>query len=158
MPSMKQPCLGRQTWYRNSSVQVRPQLSVRYVSLTQIHTERSAAVFTDCSRRHSPGIDVNILDRKGLTALGIVKDMPSQKSREIAALILGKTESCGGQRPFDCTSTSCDTVNHLPYHVPTAGHMSGKHEINLPPPPVPPPQESPVPQKKSKIQPIVFVL
>uniref|UniRef100_A0A3B4ZFP0 Ankyrin repeat and sterile alpha motif domain containing 1A n=1 Tax=Stegastes partitus TaxID=144197 RepID=A0A3B4ZFP0_9TELE len=35
------------------------------------------------------GIDVNILDQKGLTALDIVKDMPSQKSRGIAALILG---------------------------------------------------------------------
>uniref|UniRef100_A0A7N6BHT6 Ankyrin repeat and sterile alpha motif domain containing 1A n=1 Tax=Anabas testudineus TaxID=64144 RepID=A0A7N6BHT6_ANATE len=68
----------------------------------------------------SAGVDVNILDRKGLTALDIVKDMPSQKSREIAALILG--------------------------------HMSGKHDINLPPPPVPPPQESPIPQKKGKSQ------
>lgn len=38
----------------------------------------------------SPGIDVNILDQKGLTALDTVKDMPSQKSREIAALILGE--------------------------------------------------------------------
>uniref|UniRef100_A0A3Q3WSG8 Uncharacterized protein n=1 Tax=Mola mola TaxID=94237 RepID=A0A3Q3WSG8_MOLML len=37
----------------------------------------------------SAGIDVNIVDQKGLTALDIVKDMPSQKSREIAALILG---------------------------------------------------------------------
>ncbi|XP_029011931.1 ankyrin repeat and SAM domain-containing protein 1A-like isoform X3 [Betta splendens] len=64
----------------------------------------------------SAGIDVNILDRKGLTALDIVKDMPSQKSREIAALILG--------------------------------HLSGKHDIKLPPPPIPPPQESPIPQKK----------
>uniref|UniRef100_A0A7N8Y7I6 Ankyrin repeat and sterile alpha motif domain containing 1A n=1 Tax=Mastacembelus armatus TaxID=205130 RepID=A0A7N8Y7I6_9TELE len=36
----------------------------------------------------SAGIDVNIVDRKGLTALDTVKDMPSQKSREIAALIL----------------------------------------------------------------------
>lgn len=35
------------------------------------------------------GIDVNIVDQKGLTALGIVKDMPSQKSRGIAALIQG---------------------------------------------------------------------
>ncbi|MEQ2162788.1 hypothetical protein GOODEAATRI_023430, partial [Goodea atripinnis] len=34
-------------------------------------------------------IDVNIFDQKGLTALDTVKDMPSQKSREIAALILG---------------------------------------------------------------------
>ncbi|XP_076596975.1 ankyrin repeat and SAM domain-containing protein 1A isoform X4 [Chaetodon auriga] len=37
----------------------------------------------------SAGIDVNIVDQKGLTALDTVKDMPSQKSREIAALILG---------------------------------------------------------------------
>uniref|UniRef100_A0A3Q2QFX9 Ankyrin repeat and sterile alpha motif domain containing 1A n=1 Tax=Fundulus heteroclitus TaxID=8078 RepID=A0A3Q2QFX9_FUNHE len=37
----------------------------------------------------SAGIDVKIVDQKGLTALDIVKDMPSQKSREIAALILG---------------------------------------------------------------------
>ncbi|KAM9752226.1 ankyrin repeat and SAM domain-containing protein 1A isoform 4-T4 [Menidia menidia] len=37
----------------------------------------------------SAGIDVNISDQKGLTALDTVKDMPSQKSREIAALILG---------------------------------------------------------------------
>uniref|UniRef100_A0A8D2ZWD4 Ankyrin repeat and sterile alpha motif domain containing 1A n=1 Tax=Scophthalmus maximus TaxID=52904 RepID=A0A8D2ZWD4_SCOMX len=36
------------------------------------------------------GIDVNIVDMKGLTALDTVKDMPSQKSRELAALILGK--------------------------------------------------------------------
>ncbi|KAM3617907.1 uncharacterized protein V6R79_012503 [Siganus canaliculatus] len=36
----------------------------------------------------SAGIDVNIVDQKGLTALDTVKDMPSQKSREIAALIL----------------------------------------------------------------------
>ncbi|KAF0035758.1 hypothetical protein F2P81_011070 [Scophthalmus maximus] len=35
------------------------------------------------------GIDVNIVDMKGLTALDTVKDMPSQKSRELAALILG---------------------------------------------------------------------
>ncbi|XP_040908702.1 ankyrin repeat and SAM domain-containing protein 1A-like isoform X7 [Toxotes jaculatrix] len=37
----------------------------------------------------SAGIDVNIVDQKGLTALDTVKDMPSQKSREIVALILG---------------------------------------------------------------------
>ncbi|XP_038578020.1 ankyrin repeat and SAM domain-containing protein 1A-like isoform X5 [Micropterus salmoides] len=37
----------------------------------------------------SAGIDVNIVDQKGLTALDTVKDMPSQKSRAIAALILG---------------------------------------------------------------------
>ncbi|KAJ8257423.1 hypothetical protein GJAV_G00185450 [Gymnothorax javanicus] len=37
----------------------------------------------------SAGIDVNIMDSKGLTALDTVKEMPSQKSRQIAALIQG---------------------------------------------------------------------
>ncbi|XP_069383532.1 ankyrin repeat and SAM domain-containing protein 1A isoform X8 [Paralichthys olivaceus] len=37
----------------------------------------------------SAGIDVNIVDQKGLSALDTVKDMPSQKSRQIVALILG---------------------------------------------------------------------
>uniref|UniRef100_A0A3Q3KGH5 Ankyrin repeat and sterile alpha motif domain containing 1A n=1 Tax=Monopterus albus TaxID=43700 RepID=A0A3Q3KGH5_MONAL len=68
----------------------------------------------------SAGVDVNIVDQKGLTALDTVKDMPSQKSREIAALILG--------------------------------HMSGKHDIALPPPPIPPPQESPSPRKKGDLE------
>uniref|UniRef100_A0A7N8Y7U3 Ankyrin repeat and sterile alpha motif domain containing 1A n=1 Tax=Mastacembelus armatus TaxID=205130 RepID=A0A7N8Y7U3_9TELE len=68
----------------------------------------------------SAGIDVNIVDRKGLTALDTVKDMPSQKSREIAALILG--------------------------------HMTGKPDIALPPPPIPPPQESPSPRKKGDLE------
>uniref|UniRef100_A0A8C5I4W0 Ankyrin repeat and SAM domain-containing protein 1A-like n=1 Tax=Gouania willdenowi TaxID=441366 RepID=A0A8C5I4W0_GOUWI len=68
----------------------------------------------------SAGIDVNILDRKGLTALDTVKDMPSQKSRQIAALILG--------------------------------HMRGRPpDIELPPPPVPPPHESPCPQRKGDL-------
>ncbi|XP_034394091.1 ankyrin repeat and SAM domain-containing protein 1A-like isoform X3 [Cyclopterus lumpus] len=35
------------------------------------------------------GVGANVVDQKGLTALDTVKDMPSQKSREIAALILG---------------------------------------------------------------------
>ncbi|KAL2104207.1 hypothetical protein ACEWY4_001075 [Coilia grayii] len=35
----------------------------------------------------SAGIDVNIVDSKGLTALDTVREMPSQKSRQIAALI-----------------------------------------------------------------------
>lgn len=37
----------------------------------------------------SPGIDVNIVDCKNLTALDTVRDMPSQKSRQIASLIQG---------------------------------------------------------------------
>ncbi|XP_042264972.1 ankyrin repeat and SAM domain-containing protein 1A-like isoform X4 [Thunnus maccoyii] len=51
-----------------------------------------AALFgkTDVVQRLlSAGIDVNIVDQKGLTALDTVKDMPSQKSRQIAALIQG---------------------------------------------------------------------
>ncbi|KAM6982793.1 ankyrin repeat and SAM domain-containing protein 1A isoform 4-T4 [Tautogolabrus adspersus] len=69
----------------------------------------------------SAGIDVNILDQKGLTALDTVKDMPSQKSREIVALILG--------------------------------HMTGKPpDIDLPPPPIPPPQESPCPRRKGDLE------
>lgn len=48
----------------------------------------------ECSCCHASGIDVNIVDQKGLTALDIVKDMPSQKSREIAALILGENPIC----------------------------------------------------------------
>lgn len=97
-----------------------------------------------------PGVDVNIVDQKGLTALDTVKDMPSQKSREIAALILGedqdvKTENCDGKYPH---FTSCDTISCLS----VAGHMAGKPpDIDLPPPPVPPPQESPSPRKKGKI-------
>ncbi|TFK03766.1 GRAM domain-containing protein 1B [Platysternon megacephalum] len=36
------------------------------------------------------GIDVNIKDNRGLTALDIVRELPSQKSQQIAALIEGK--------------------------------------------------------------------
>lgn len=41
----------------------------------------------------SSGIDVNIVDSKNLTALDTVRDMPSQKSRQIAALIQGTSEA-----------------------------------------------------------------
>lgn len=36
------------------------------------------------------GIDVNIKDNRGLTALEIVRELPSQKSQHIAALIEGQ--------------------------------------------------------------------
>lgn len=35
------------------------------------------------------GIDVNIKDNRGLTALDTVRELPSQKSQQIAALIEG---------------------------------------------------------------------
>nr|XP_040048745.1 ankyrin repeat and SAM domain-containing protein 1A-like isoform X2 [Gasterosteus aculeatus aculeatus] len=67
------------------------------------------------------GVGVNIVDQRGLSALDTVQGMPSQKSREIAALILG--------------------------------HMAGKPpDIDLPPPPIPPPQESPCPRRKGEME------
>ncbi|XP_042568581.1 ankyrin repeat and SAM domain-containing protein 1A-like isoform X4 [Cyprinus carpio] len=45
------------------------------------------------------GIDVNIVDSKSLTALDTVRDMPSQKSRQIAALIQAHMSG----RPSDTT-------------------------------------------------------
>nr|XP_046221573.1 ankyrin repeat and SAM domain-containing protein 1A-like isoform X4 [Oncorhynchus gorbuscha] len=66
------------------------------------------------------GVNVNMVDSKGLTALDTVREMPSQKSRQIAALILG--------------------------------HMSGNPPVlHLPPPPVPPPNESPSLRKKGEL-------
>lgn len=59
----------------------------------KIHTQHLTVACTNCPCRHSPGIDVNIVDQKGLTALDTVKDMPSQKSRAIAALILGEDQT-----------------------------------------------------------------
>ncbi|XP_050952119.1 ankyrin repeat and SAM domain-containing protein 1A isoform X3 [Labeo rohita] len=67
------------------------------------------------------GINVNIVDSKNLTALDTVRDMPSQKSRQIAALI--------------------------------QAHMSGRpSDTSLPPPPVPPPQESLSPKRKGEME------
>lgn len=86
-----------------------------------------------------------MVDQKGLTALAVVKEMPSQKSREIAALILGdgRWRKCSLGNTF----TEGDTMSYLP----ATGHMTGKPpDIALPPPPIPPPQESPRPRKKSK--------
>uniref|UniRef100_A0A672YWA2 Ankyrin repeat and sterile alpha motif domain containing 1A n=1 Tax=Sphaeramia orbicularis TaxID=375764 RepID=A0A672YWA2_9TELE len=59
------------------------------------------------------GIDVNIVDQKGLTALDTVKDMPSQKSRQIAALIQGKCHMRGrGVSRFlpNFTLIDCGTI------------------------------------------------
>lgn len=46
------------------------------------------------------GIDVNIKDNRGLTALDIVRELPSQKSQHIAALIEGKQQSGGRREEF----------------------------------------------------------
>uniref|UniRef100_A0AAR2LUP7 Ankyrin repeat and sterile alpha motif domain containing 1A n=1 Tax=Pygocentrus nattereri TaxID=42514 RepID=A0AAR2LUP7_PYGNA len=71
----------------------------------------------------SAGISVNIVDSKNLTALDIVREMPSQKSRQIAALIQGES------------------------------HMSGHPpDQALPPPPPPPPQEKLSPRRKGDME------
>uniref|UniRef100_A0A665WEN9 Ankyrin repeat and sterile alpha motif domain containing 1A n=1 Tax=Echeneis naucrates TaxID=173247 RepID=A0A665WEN9_ECHNA len=72
------------------------------------------------------GIDVNIVDQKGLTALDTVKDMPSQKSREIAALILGDLDEVSAlisglaprpeeESPYEALfeATSCHSLDSL---------------------------------------------
>lgn len=91
---------------------------------------------------------MNMVDQKGLTALDTVKDMPSKKSRQIAALILGEpTQAPTPKEASIDTLTKSVTISCLS----VTGHMTGKPpDIDLPPPPVPPPQESPSLRKKSK--------
>uniref|UniRef100_A0A3Q4H8P6 Uncharacterized protein n=1 Tax=Neolamprologus brichardi TaxID=32507 RepID=A0A3Q4H8P6_NEOBR len=59
------------------------------------------------------GIDVNIVDQKGLTALDIVKDMPSQKSKQIAALILGKDQMSTYRAPVGDLEKVCELISGL---------------------------------------------
>lgn len=45
------------------------------------------------------GIDVDIKDNRGLTALDTVRELPSQKSQQIAALIEGtRSSACRGDQ------------------------------------------------------------
>lgn len=92
---------------------------------------------------------MNMVDQKGLTALDTVKDMPSQKSREIAALIQGEDSMCK-RRVIPLIPCSSVAISFSFFHF--SAHMTGKPpDIDLPPPPIPPPQESPSPRKKGKI-------
>ncbi|CAG04042.1 unnamed protein product, partial [Tetraodon nigroviridis] len=99
----------------------------------------------------SAGVDVNMVDQKGLTALDVVKEMPSQKSREIAALILGDLDKMSelilklapgpeDESPYEalCDATSCHSLDSL-----TSGKSSdrdsgrpdseaGKHKLTAP--------------------------
>uniref|UniRef100_A0A8C6UUM0 Ankyrin repeat and sterile alpha motif domain containing 1A n=1 Tax=Neogobius melanostomus TaxID=47308 RepID=A0A8C6UUM0_9GOBI len=74
------------------------------------------------------GIDVNMVDKKGLTALAIVKDMPSQKNREIATLI-----QCKRMQP-EAMPHFLMSNNNIVFQFP--GYVSGKPpDMDLPPPP-----------------------
>ncbi|XP_028652850.2 ankyrin repeat and SAM domain-containing protein 1A-like isoform X4 [Erpetoichthys calabaricus] len=77
------------------------------------------------------GIDVNIKDNQGMTALDIVRELPSQKSRQIAAVIQGHVS---GKPP--------DTEKISPHPIP-------------PPPPLIPPtikQDAVSPRSKVKME------
>lgn len=52
------------------------------------------------------GIDVNIKDNRGLTALDTVRDLPSQKSQQIAALIEDHMTRKRSVKEVDRTSTA----------------------------------------------------
>lgn len=87
---------------------------------------------------------MNIVDGKSLTALDTVRDMPSQKSRQIAALIQGTSGP-------DLTHISESEQHGFHTRLLSKAHMSGRpSETSLPPPPVPPPQESLSPKRKGQ--------
>ncbi|NXG59602.1 ANS1A protein, partial [Hemiprocne comata] len=65
------------------------------------------------------GIDVNIKDNRGLTALDIVRELPSQKSQHIAALIedytIGKKSAKAAEKSVQAPlAPATDPVCHIP--------------------------------------------
>ncbi|XP_061488321.1 ankyrin repeat and SAM domain-containing protein 1A isoform X7 [Rhineura floridana] len=64
------------------------------------------------------GIDVNIKDNRGLTALEIVRELPSQKSQQIAALIedctTGKKMAKAEEKTPPASATSTETSVRVP--------------------------------------------
>uniref|UniRef100_A0A8C1CEG7 Ankyrin repeat and sterile alpha motif domain containing 1A n=1 Tax=Cyprinus carpio carpio TaxID=630221 RepID=A0A8C1CEG7_CYPCA len=96
------------------------------------------------------GIDVNIVDSKSLTALDTVRDMPSQKSRQIAALIQGTS---GPDITHISESEQLSSGHDFHTCLLSKAHMSGRpSDTTLPPPPVPP-QESLSPKRKEEEHP-----
>ncbi|KAG8132142.1 hypothetical protein E2320_010019, partial [Naja naja] len=84
------------------------------------------------------GIDVNIKDNRGLTALEIVRELPSQKSQQIAALIEGNVEKAVTDlitdvdgKPEECpyevlyNATSCHSLDSL-----ASGRSSDRDSVN----------------------------
>uniref|UniRef100_A0A8C3IXC7 Ankyrin repeat and sterile alpha motif domain containing 1A n=1 Tax=Chrysemys picta bellii TaxID=8478 RepID=A0A8C3IXC7_CHRPI len=85
------------------------------------------------------GIDVNIKDNRGLTALDIVRELPSQKSQQIAALIEGDVEKAVTELiidfemhpeeecPYEAlyNATSCHSLDSL-----ASGRSSDRDSVN----------------------------
>ncbi|XP_074833326.1 ankyrin repeat and SAM domain-containing protein 1A isoform X4 [Carettochelys insculpta] len=85
------------------------------------------------------GIDVNIKDNRGLTALDIVRELPSQKSQQIAALIEGDVERAvteliidfetnrEEESPYEAlyNATSCHSLDSL-----ASGRSSDRDSVN----------------------------
>uniref|UniRef100_A0AAY4CGL0 Ankyrin repeat and sterile alpha motif domain containing 1A n=1 Tax=Denticeps clupeoides TaxID=299321 RepID=A0AAY4CGL0_9TELE len=63
----------------------------------------------------SAGIDVNIVNSKDQTALDTVREMPSQKSKQIAALIQGLAPAPEEESPYEALfeATSCHSLDSL---------------------------------------------
>lgn len=112
---------------------------------TTINTFKTLRLSELTLGHYFPGIDVNIVDQKGMTALDTVKDMPSKKSREIAALIHGKGKICPreplGKAPFGfllrydlfacCRSHDWKNPHHWPTsstHPSTSGESQSEKE------------------------------
>lgn len=107
-------------------------------SLSEADSQMLTVLSTCCAFL---GIDVNIRDNRGLTALDTVRELPSQKSQQIAALIEGSGLSfCWGDQrthwPNQGICIWCSCFLSFP-----VDHMTGKRsakEADKTPPPQPP--------------------
>ncbi|XP_043932080.1 ankyrin repeat and SAM domain-containing protein 1A [Protopterus annectens] len=108
------------------------------------------------------GIDVGVKDNKGHTALDIVKDLPSQKSQQIAAIIQGYTVEKLDKKeterlpppPPPPVQISVEAVLPKPKGY-TVEKLDKKETERLPPPPPPPAQisvETVLPKPKEMIE------
>uniref|UniRef100_A0A8C4X8Q1 Ankyrin repeat and sterile alpha motif domain containing 1B n=1 Tax=Erpetoichthys calabaricus TaxID=27687 RepID=A0A8C4X8Q1_ERPCA len=70
------------------------------------------------------GIDANIIDGQGRTALDILKEHPSQKSQQIAALIQEPVRQCPVPTPRTSVSTPAASPSPKTKHEPVTGELS----------------------------------
>lgn len=142
--SMKQPCLGRPTWCRNSSVQVRDDWwRASFTCCQQYNSTRDCCLSLVRYQRKHGGPE-------GPNSTGCCQgNALTEEQRDSCSHLRWKliVKASTGQFSLDYTSSEGDTMSCLS----AAGHMTGKPpDIDLPPPPIPPPQDSPRPRKKSK--------